>query len=168
MSLTQSRGLNDVGQWTAVATTLAEHIDALQRAGKRSDKVSPPPAGAIEAARRFFQFVLNGIALDQKRDSSVPSVPHRAQASAAGISNLSIAVRVIRSEEPNAPSDDLALVQREIQSLLDTLEHLKTRPANELKSLSKFLRELQRQGEIERDAAIAYQEGPRTYRNPLL
>lgn len=175
MSLTQSRGLTDAGRWTAVATTLAEHLDALEHAKEHEATVPPPPSGAIEAARRFFGFVLSGIALDQKRGGvgSVPSPARPSQAMAAGISNLSIAVKVIRSEKPNASTDDLQQVEREIKSLLDALEHLQVGKeplsTEERKSLAMFLRELQRQGEIERDAKVAAQERPpRAYRSLAL
>src|SRR5450755_273067 len=123
MSLTQSRGLTDAGRWTAVATALVDHLDSLENAQQRGATVPPPPAGAIEAARRFFDFVLNGIALDQKRSgvSSSASGPRPSQATAAGISNLSIAVKVIRSEKHNASADDLEQVGREIRFLLNSL-----------------------------------------------
>ena len=165
MSLTQSRGLTDAGRWTAVATTLAEHLDALEKAKEQGATVPPPHSGAIEAARRFFGFVLTGIAVDQKRGSVAPVPPARpSQAMAAGISNLSIAVKVMRSEKPNASTDDLEQVEREIKSLLVTLNHLQAgkEPLSiaERKSLAMFLRELQRQGEIERDAKVAAQERP--------
>src|ERR1017187_5116705 len=64
MSLTQSRGLTDAGRWTAVATPLVEHLDALENAEGHGAPVPPLHSGAIEAARRFFDFVLSGIALD--------------------------------------------------------------------------------------------------------
>ena len=169
MSHTQSRGLTDAGRWTAVATTLAEHLNALEHAKEQGATVPPPPSGAIEAARRFFGFVLKGIELDQKRSGISSGVPRPSQAMAAGISNLSIAVKVIRSEKPNASADDLEQVEREIKSLLDTLEHLRAGnesiPIGECRSLATFLRELQRQGEIERDATVASQERPRAYRS---
>jgi hypothetical protein len=174
MSLTQSRGLTDAGRWTAVATALVDHLDSLENAQQRGATVPPPPAGAIEAARRFFDFVLNGIALDQKRSgvSSSASGPRPSQATAAGISNLSIAVKVIRSEKHNASADDLEQVGREIRFLLNSLEHLQARtgplPMTEVKPLAAFLRELRRQGEIERDAAVASQERPRAYRGLVL
>ncbi len=173
MSLTQSRGLTDAGRWTAVATTLAEHLDALEKAKEQGATVPPPHSGAIEAARRFFGFVLPGIAVDQKRGSVAPVPPARpSQAMAAGISNLSIAVKVMRSEKPNASTDDLEQVEREIKSLLGTLEHLqagKPLSMTERKELALFLRELQRQGEIERDAKVAAQERPpRAYSSPAL
>jgi hypothetical protein len=168
MSLTQSRGLTDAGRWTAVATTLADHLDALENLNAAS--VPPPPTGAIEAALRFFNFVLTGIALDQKRvsvTSNIASTAHRSQTTAAGISNLSIAVKVIRSEKPGTAANDLDQVEREIKSLRNSLEHLKARneplPPTKRRSLARFLRELQRQGEIERDAAVAAQERPRAY-----
>jgi hypothetical protein len=166
MSLTQSRGLTDAGRWTAVATTLVEHLDALENADRHGATVPPLHSGAIEAARRFFAFVLSGIALDQKRGSvgSVPSPARPSQAMAAGISNLSIAVKVMRSEKPNASTDNLDQVEREIKSLLVALNHLQEgkEPLSiaERKSLAMFLRELQRQGEIERDAKVAAQERP--------
>ena len=170
MSLTQSRGLTDAGRWTAVATTLADHLDALEEANGRI--VPPPPTGAIEAALRFFNFVLTGIALDQKRSgaaSNIASIPSRSQSAAAGISNLSIAVKVIRSEKPDTSGSDLEQVEQEIKTLRNSVEHLKARaeslPSTERRSLARFLRELQRQGEIERDAAVAAQERPRAYRS---
>jgi hypothetical protein len=167
MSLTHSRGLTAAGRWTAVAATLADHLDALESANGAN--VAPPPLGAIEAARRFFNFVLTGIDLDLKRSSvsNIASAP--GQTTAAGISNLSIAVKVIRSEKPNATPNDLEQVEREIRSLLNSLNQLDARnkplPATERKALATFLRELQRQGEIERDAAVAAQERPIAYRS---
>jgi len=94
MSFTQSRGLTDAGRWTTIAITLSEHLDALEQAKEHSSAVPPPPIGAIEGARRFFDFVLAGIALDQNRTrASSVAVPYQSQATAAGISNLSIAVQ---------------------------------------------------------------------------
>ena len=103
MSLTQSRGLTNAGRWTAVAATLADHLEALEAAKKRGSKMPPPPPnGAVEAAHRFFTFVLTGIEHDQKRGGpSATATPHAYQATAAGISNLSIAVKVIQ-EEPGS------------------------------------------------------------------
>ena len=176
MSLTQSRGLTDAGRWTAVATTLVEHLDALENATGQGTTVPPPHSGAIEAARRFFGFVLDGIRVDQKRGSvgSMPLPARPSQAMAAGISNLSIAVKVMRSEKPSVPTDDLGQVEREIKALLDSLEHLQAgKPLSmvKLKELATFLRELQRQGEIGRDAKVNAQEQPpprASYRSPAL
>ena len=164
-SLTQSRGLAAAGRWTAVATALADHLEALE--GANGAKVPPPPLGAIEAARRFFNFVLTGIDLDLKRSSVSNLASTPGQTTAAGISNLSIAVKVIRSERPNAAHNDLEQVEREIRSLLNSLNELDARnkplPTRERRALAKFFRELQRQGEIERDAAVAAQERPIAY-----
>jgi hypothetical protein len=171
MSLTQSRGLTNAGRWTAVAATLADHLEALEAVKQRGGEVPPPPPkGAIEAARRFFQFVLAGIDLDQRRsDPNAVTAPRPYQATAAGISNLSIAVKVIKSENRNEPVADLTGVEREIKALLDSLVRMQSSASPpteaELKSLAWFLRELQRQGEIEQDASIAFQEGPKIYRN---
>lgn len=174
MSLTHSRGLTDAGRWTAVATTLVEHLDALENAKEHGATVPPPHSGAIEAARRFFHFVLNGIEVDQKRGSvgSIPLPARPSQAMAAGISNLSIAVKVMRSEKPNASTYDLEQVGREIKSLLGALDHLQARKplsTSEREELTMFLRELRRQGEIEQDAKVAAQERPpRAYRSLAL
>lgn len=172
MSLTQSRGLADAGRWTAAATTLADHLEALGSAKEQSGSVPALPNGAIQAARRFFTFALNGIELDQNRGSmNLAATPRPSQAAAAGISNLSIAVKVIRSEKAKSKTADLMIVERKIKSLLDSLDHLQSRKeplsATKRRSLALFLRELQRQGEIERDAAIALQEGPRIYRSSV-
>jgi len=178
MSLTVSRGLTDAGRWAAVATAVAEHLDALERAAKRHLAPPPPPVGAIAAALRFFHYVLEGIALDQKppnrKSASVSSSGKGAPrpAAMAGISNLSIAVSVMRSAQGPASTDDLGEIEQQITSLLRTLELLQENRLDllgqrELSSLAKFLRELQRQGEIERDAIVASQERPRAYRGPI-
>lgn len=169
MSLTQSRGLAAAGRWTAVAATLVGHLEALENTN--GGNVPPPPLGAVEAARRFFTFVLTGIDLDLKRSSVSNLTATPGQTTAAGISNLSIAVKVLRSEKPNAAPNDLEQVEREIRSLLNSLEQLespnKPLPATERNALAKFLRELQHQGEIERDAAVAAQERPVSYRTSV-
>lgn len=167
MSFTQSRGLTDAGRWTTVATILAEHLDELESAKKHGATPPPPPGRAIEAARHFFSFVLSGIELDKRRGSGASAVavsrPSHAMV-AAGISNLSIAIKVIKSEKPNTSIEDLGQLEREIKSLRDTLERLRadqmSLPMTKFKSLAKFLRELQRQGEVEQDAAVAFQEQP--------
>jgi hypothetical protein len=102
---------------------------------------------------------------------NLAATPRPSQAAAAGISNLSIAVKVIRSEKSKSKTADLTIVERKIKSLLDSLDHLESHKvplsATKRRSLALFLRELQRQGEIERDAAIALQEGPRIYRSSV-
>lgn len=186
MSLTVSRGLTDAGRWTAVATTLAEYLDALDRAAKHKLESPPPPRGAIAAATQFFRFVLEGIELDQKpsqrrrpasanpRKNGTSHVSHtgdngasRPSPAMAGISNLSIAVSVMRSPKGAAQAEDLEEIQTRINTLLRTVEHLEDRPPSlsqkNRRSLAKFLRELQRQGEIERDAAFASEERPRFF-----
>lgn len=168
MSLTQSRGLTDAGRWTAVATALAEHLDSVERAIQHDAPPPAPPRGAIEAARRFFRFVLSGIALDKRRstvtEGSLLSTTPGSQAISAGISNLSIAVKVIGSNKP----DDLQVIEQTVKSYLGTVDRLEEKQmsatAQEREALSRFFRALQRQGEIERDATIASQEGPRSYR----
>lgn len=170
MSLTVSRGLTDAGRWAAVATTVAEHLDVVRQSAKRRVAAPPPPKGAIEAARRFFRYVLEGIALDQESLSrAMPGVSFsgtRPSPSMAGFSNLSIAVNVMRSAKGTGSADDLGTLEKQITSLLQTLDRLQERtseapPENDLSLLSTFLRELQRQGEIERDATVATQEHPR-------
>jgi hypothetical protein len=173
MSLTQSRGLTDAGRWTAVAATLADHLDALENARGRGGSVPPPPQGAIEAARRFFNFALAGIELDQeRRGRSVARLSRRTEAAAAGISNLSIAVKVIRPEKPATSPAELVEVEHRIKDLLNSLRYLRSRGRSlsptQRKSLALFFRDLQRQGEMESDAALAFQEGPRAYRTPVL
>lgn len=178
MSFTRSRGLTDAGRWTAVATTLAEHLEALKHAEELGSEFPPPPTGAIERARSFFGLVLDGIAFDKNRAQvgSIfsPTAGRRrpSQAMAAGISNLSIAVKVIGSGKTSGSASDLSEVEHRIKSLLQTLDRLQqgTRPlpSTECQSLADFLRELQRQGEIERDATIATQERPRSYSSPIL
>jgi len=166
MSLTVSRGLTDAGRWTAVATTVAEHLEAMAKAAKRRMAVQLPPKGALEAARRFFQYVLEGIELDQ--GSPRAKVGGSSSPSMAGFSNLSIAVNVMRSAKGTNPVEDLDALKRQISALLETLDRLQKEPfealsANDVQSLITFLRELQRQGEIERDATFAAQEHPRLY-----
>lgn len=169
MSLTVSRGFTDAGRWTAVATTVAEHLDAMRQATKRRTEVPPPPKGAIEAARRFFRYVLEGIQLDQRLSNPVGdaslSESVRPSPSMAGFSNLSIAVNVIHSAKGADSTNDLGALERQIKSLLSTLDRLQEEPSEPLprrdvNSLITFLRELQRQGEIERDASIASHERP--------
>jgi len=84
----------------------------------------------------------------------------------AGFSNLAIAVNVMRSAKGPDSANDLGTLEKQITSLLQTLDHLQAKPSeklpeNDLTLLSTFLRELQRQGEIERDAAVASHERPR-------
>ena len=45
MSLTVSRGLSDAGRWTAVATTVVEHLEAVEQATKRHRQPPPAPVG---------------------------------------------------------------------------------------------------------------------------
>jgi hypothetical protein len=174
MSLTVSRGLSDAGRWTAVATSVVEHLEALDRAAKSRREAPRPPVGAMDAARRFFRYVLEGIALDQKRahgrrsagSASVATGSTRPSPAMAGISNLSVAVNVMRSAQGPSSADDLAKFERQISAWLQTLERLQAEevpavPRKDRISLATFLRELQRQGEIERDAALASQERPR-------
>jgi hypothetical protein len=170
MSFTVSRGLADAGRWAAVATAVVEHLEATERATKRHVASPAPPIGAIEAARRFFSYVLEGIALDQKstrgRRTPVQSAGSHPSPSMAGFSNLSIAVNVMRTAH-GAASADLGKLEAEIRSLLQTLDRLSTGrqipSKRDRNSLARFLSELRRQGEIERDAAVASQERPRTY-----
>ena len=169
MSLTVSRGFTDAGRWTAMATTVAEHLDAVRRAARRRAEAPSPPRGAIEAARRFFRYVLEGIQLDQRLsplvgDASL-SESVRPSPSMAGFSNLSIAVNVMHSARGADSTNDLGTLEKQIKSLLNTLDRLQEEPSEPLpkkdfSSLSTFLRELQRQGEIERDASIAFNERP--------
>jgi hypothetical protein len=170
MSLTVSRGLTDAGRWTAVATTVAEHLDAVKEAAKSRRAMPPPPKGAIEAARRFFRYVLDGIELDQAASSRPVTGASLSEArsipSMAGFSNLSIAVNVMRSAEAGY-RDDLGQLRERIAALLETLERLQERPRDivpdsDLNLLKRFFCELQRQGEIERDATLASQELPRS------
>lgn len=177
MSLTQSRGMTDAGRWTAVATTLAEHLEAYKNAREHGEPLPSPPVGAIERARRFFLLVLNGIDFDHKKtqpgtpSSLTPGSRRPSQAMAAGISNLSIAVKVMRSTKVNASTDDLGEIERQIKSLLSTLERLEMSKEGvsvaDCDSLANFVQELQRQGEIERDATVAAQERPRSYSTTL-
>lgn len=169
MSLTVSRGFTDAGRWTAVATTVAEHLDAVRKAARRQTEAPPPPKGAIEAARRFFRYVLEGIQLDQRPSPPVGdaslSESTRPSPSMAGFSNLSIAVNVMHSAKGANSVNDLGTLEKQIKSLLSTLDRLQEDPSGplpkkEFNSLSTFLRELQRQGEIERDASVAVYERP--------
>src|SRR5688572_12268707 len=110
MSLTVSRGLSDAGRWTAVATTVVEHLEAVEQATKRHRQPPPAPVGAIDAALRFFRYVLDGIALDQRRPQTKGSggtAPSRPSPAMAGISNLSVAVNVMRSARGPSSADDL-------------------------------------------------------------
>jgi hypothetical protein len=169
MSLTVSRGFTDAGRWTAVATTVAEHLDAMRQAKRRHKEAPPPPKGAIEAARRFFRYVLEGIHSDQRISSRAGEVSlseaGRPSPSMAGFSNLSIAVNVMHSAKGTGATNDLGALENQITSLLNALDRLQEKPSealphNDFNLLSTFLRELQRQGEIERDASVASHERP--------
>jgi hypothetical protein len=86
----------------------------------------------------------------------------------AGFSNLSIAVTVMSSPKVAGSADDLQMLEEQIASLLHTLDHLQQKPSEslpdkDLNMLSRFLRELQRQGEIDRDATFSSEERPRPF-----
>jgi hypothetical protein len=83
----------------------------------------------------------------------------------AGISNLSIAVQVIRAAPGLKTSGSIGEIDGRIRAFRETLisigqESGKVPPSKDRRPLLKFFKELQRQAEIERDAAIGVQERP--------
>ena len=174
MSLTVSRGLTDAGRWTAVATAVAEYLDEFDAAVTKRTQLPSPPGGAIRAAERFFELGLRGIAVDEAprrrkgRNGHSPERDVPPPPTMAGISNLTIARRVMQSSRLHADvsgPDDSAEMRRQITSLLTTLKSLAGEPRptvarRDRLRVAKFFHELRRHGEAERDAALAAQERP--------
>lgn len=153
MSYTVSRGLVDASHWAGMASAVSAY---LEQWAKRDKKRSVLPRGQFGAAKRFFNYVLQGTALEnrQRKDSEAPTM--------AGISNLTIAVEVLAALPwKYATSDE---VETRVQSYIDCLNaieepmHRNTIDAKTVESLCVFLRELQRQGNLARHAAMATTE----------
>ena len=165
MSLTVSRGLTDARRWTGVAASVAEFIAA----SLKESTVPRPPSGALNAARQFFQYVIDGIAIDQKQ-----SPPSEAFPPMAGISNLSIAYEVLTSlPDPDEQPADLEKLQQTVENHLCTLDKILAQvrssetaittldvDTDQMRQLLEFLTELMNQGLNEEEATIANEEHP--------
>jgi hypothetical protein len=154
----------DAGRWTTVATTVAEHIEAVEHAIDRHRSVPPAPPGALDAAEQFFEYVL--LALDQRPDISASASQQIGPSSAptmAGISSLSIAVTVMRQAQGDV--SNLKKVRERVDAFTRTLRALKEHQTDkvekaELSELMEFFKQLGRAGRIDRAATIAMHERP--------
>ncbi|MBX7134335.1 MAG: hypothetical protein K1X67_16805 [Fimbriimonadaceae bacterium] len=168
MSLTASRGMMDAGRWTTVATAVAEHLAEVEDAIEAQRALPSAPVGALDAAQQFFNYVLG--ALDQGSTQGAGGVtPARVSPSPtptmAGISNLSIAVTVMRSAHGLASPANLQKVREQVDSFSSILsalqEHRSERlEKQELTKLHEFFKELGKAGRIDRAATIATHERP--------
>jgi hypothetical protein len=166
MSLTASRGMMDAGRWTTVATTVAEHLGAVEDAIKSHHSLPPAPVGALDAAEQFFGYVL--LALDQSPNTpgaTPQDIGRSSTPTMAGISSLSIAVTVMRRAQGDVSSVNLQKVREQVNAFTRTLKALKEHQADkvrtvELSELMDFFNALGRAGRIERAATIAMHERP--------
>lgn len=169
MSTTISRGLTDAARWATVAATVADYLESMDRS-RRPKTPTRVPLGAFNAAERFLRIALQGTETDAHtptthRGGSPLSAEIEAERRVpmAGISHLSVAVGVLELSERESPVEDLGRVERDIRSLLATLEAVRdTHPTDqrERARLRAFFRELQKQGDAARDAAFDADEQP--------
>ena len=166
MSLTVSRGMMDAGRWTTVATTVVEHLGAVEEALEGHDALPPVPVGALDAAEQFFKYVL--LAIEQRPSVSGPAsqrIGSSPTPTMAGISNLSIAVTVMRNSQGSTSTPNLQNVGEKVRAFTRTLRAVRERQPDrvqrfELDELMKFFNELRRAGRIDRAATIAMHERP--------
>ena len=157
MSLTMSRGLADASRWAGVASATSDYIEHWLVSNK--DSRPAPPRGIFNAAERFLNRVLEGIALEHRQAAQTP-VP-----TMAGISNLTIAVDVFAAM-PGTQLHKLEDLEKTVQSYLECLRAIpknkprKTISPERVESLRDFFRELQRQGNVAHHAAITESEFP--------
>jgi hypothetical protein len=157
--------MTDAGRWTTVATTVAEHLNAVEDALEGHHPPPPAPVGALDAAEQFFTFVL--LALDRPNAPGAASqhIGRSSTPAMAGISSLSIAVTVMRKAQGDVSTPNLQRVREQVNAFSRTLKALKERQTDEvnrsdLSDLIDFFKELGRAGRIDRAATIAMHERP--------
>lgn len=158
MSTIVSRERVAARHWTAVAAAVAEYLEALTDRAREAE--SPEiPKGAIAAAIRFFNFALDGVAVNQKRTRQ------HATPVLAGLSSLTIALQVFASLSEAEPTETQQTEQR-LRGYLAILEKLDSGDTHsieekKLHELRSFFEKLEEQGTIENEAVYAAGENPR-------
>lgn len=153
MSYTVSRGLVDASHWTGMASSVGGY---LARWSNMNEQYEPFPRGQFVAARRFFNHVLEG-STPARKEKTARNVP-----TAAGISNLAIAVEVLAALPSDVTSDEN--VQQTVRSYLECLQAIQNKQPREtinnkvVSSLISFLRRLQLRGNLARIDALPDKE----------
>jgi hypothetical protein len=146
MSQIEPTNLTDASRWVGVAASMVEYLQAYSE----SDLSRPtPPRGILAGARRFFDQVLEGIALNRQQRFK-PNIPIL-----AGLSNLTVALHVLH--RLSFPAEDLGSVEEKIRGYLRCLAAFEDDQASpvrreEVQELKDFFRALQDQGNRARHA----------------
>jgi hypothetical protein len=155
VSQTESFGV-DPGRWVGVAAAMADYLGKwLEANGQARPR---PPRGIFAGARRFFEQVIEGVALNRRQRirNDIPAM--------AGIANLTIAVSVL-SRLPADPQD-LDTVQQIVTKYLDCLQAISAEAtglvadSETVREMKSFFLELQEQGNRARHAGFGRAESP--------
>ena len=141
MSMTVSRGLQRISNWSGVAASVAEYLEQSTAGTHQEARI---PRGAIRALQQFFEAVLEGEAIG-RRERTRDDIPPM-----AGICCYAIASEVLTSIRGIEPSSKE--VASRAQAHLETLRILQQggQPKNTAHGLFEFATHMMRLGLADR------------------